>query len=275
MALEDRIRSSIETALGGLATRVNEDVRTVMQELISVAVADRDEALDAARREAREQAVAEMQRHVEEAEAGALTRLVESVRALDQAGSLTDVLDALAQTASREASRVAVFVVRNERLLGWRFAGFGETDAEPKAIQLGFDNSGVIGMAVSSGRTVTTREGHSGGDGPGFVSLPPDHLGVAIPVRVGGRVVAAVYADSVTIDGRTQLSSVWPQVIELLARHAARCLEALTVQKTASPQSPRFWAAGAARSNQAGEGSAVRSLAETQSPSNVVPGVMT
>jgi hypothetical protein len=275
MALEDRIRSSIETALGGLATRVNEDVRTVVQQLISVAVADRDEALDAARRAAREQASTEMQRHVEEAEAGALTRLLESVRALDRAGSLTDVLDALAHAASSEASRVAVFVVRNERLLGWRFTGFGEADAEPKTIQLGLDNSGVVGMAVSSGRPVTTREGRSGGDGPGFVSVPPGALGAAVPVMVGGRVVAAVYADSVTTDGRAPLSGAWPQVIELLARHAARCLEALTVQKTANPQSPRFWAAGAARSNQSPEGSAVRSLAETQSPSSALPGVMT
>jgi hypothetical protein len=275
MALEDRIRSSIETALGGLATRVNEDVRSVVQQLISVAVVDRDEELNAARREASEQAAIEIQRQVAEAEAGALTRLLDSVRALDRAGSLTDVLDALAQAASREASRVAVFVVRNERLLGWRFSGFGETDAEPKTIQLGLDNSGVVGMAVSGGTPVTTREGRSVGDGPGFASLPPDSLGAAVPVTIGGRVVAAVYADNVTTDGRTPLSSAWPQVIELLARHAARCLEALTVQKTANPQSPRFWAAGAARSNQSPKGSAVRSPTEAQSPSSALPGVMT
>ena len=39
------------------------------------------------------------------------------------------------------------------------------------------------------------------------------------------------------------MPSSWPEVIEILARHAARCLEAQTAQKSAAttPSSPRFW----------------------------------
>ena len=55
-------------------------------------------------------------------------------------------------------------------------------------------------------------------------------MGLGVPVIVGGRVVAVVYADGVTEDGNEKLvPSGWPEVIEILTRHAARCLESLTV----------------------------------------------
>jgi hypothetical protein len=90
---------------------------------------------------------------------------------------------------------------------------------------------------------VTTRDTQTAAQGPAFTHLPADRMGLAVPVIVGGRVVAVVYADGVTQDGREQLvPSSWPEVIEILARHAARCLEALTVQKSAATTpSPRFW----------------------------------
>jgi len=38
-----------------------------------------------------------------------------------------------------------------------------------------------------------------------------------------------VYADSVSVAGHDrQVPSSWPELIEVLARHAGRCLEALT-----------------------------------------------
>ena len=57
-------------------------------------------------------------------------------------------------------------------------------------------------------------------------------MGLAMPVVVGGRVVAVLYGDGVTEDGREQVvPSPWPEALEILSRHAAKCLEALTVQK--------------------------------------------
>jgi hypothetical protein len=57
-----------------------------------------------------------------------------------------------------------------------------------------------------------------------------------MPVLVGGRVVAVVYADGVTgTDHEQSMPNPWPEAIELLARHAGRCLEALTAQKVATP----------------------------------------
>jgi len=69
--------------------------------------------------------------------------------------------------------------------------------------------------------------------------LPADRMGLAVPGIVGGRVVAVIYADGVTLDGHERaVPSGWPEVIEVLARHAGRCLEALTTQRAAAPRIP-------------------------------------
>lgn len=184
-----------------------------------------------------------------EAEMAAFTRLLESVRGLDGATTLSEVLDVLAQSAGREAARVAVFVLRNGRLNGWKLLGFGAHDAQPKAIDLGLNEGGVVGLAAGSAKAVSTRDTQGPG-GPEFAHLPQDRMGFAVPVIVGGRVVAVVYADGVADDEQEHaVPSEWPEVIEILARHAARCLEALTVQRAAAAPSPRFWVPVSGRQN--------------------------
>ena len=107
--------------------------------------------------------------------------------------------------------------------------------------------SGVIALAVGAARAVTTRDSATASVGPGFESLSTDRMGLAVPVVVGGRVVAVVYADAVTLDGHDRpVPSCWPELIEVLARHAGRCLEALTTQKTATPKITTTGATGAA-----------------------------
>ena len=163
-----------------------------------------------------------------------LARLIESIRGLDGATSLSEVLDALALAAGRETARAAVVVVKGDHIVGWRLSGFGPRDAQPKSIDLPIAESGVIGLAATSSRAVTTRNGAA--DGPGFEVLPPDRMGMAMPVLVGGRVVAIVYADGATGEAPDRaMPSPWPEAIEVLARHAGRCLEALTAQKVAAP----------------------------------------
>jgi hypothetical protein len=111
--------------------------------------------------------------------------------------------------------------------------GFGARDSQPKSIDLPLAESGVIGNAIAVARAVTTRDSQAGSAGPGFETLPADSTGLAVPVIVGGRVVAVVYADSVCVQGQErQVPSSWPELIEILARHAGRCLEALTSQRT-------------------------------------------
>jgi hypothetical protein len=355
MDLEDRIRSSVETSLDELTARLDADVRTLVERLVTVALEERDEALAVARRDTRDEATADLQRQIEEAEArvrltideavneartderakttaevrhlaevetaqqvsdalaeadaqfksvladaeaaaeqrllenlvearvrereaglAALTRLLENVRGLDGATTLSEVLDALGQAAGREASRAAVFVVRNDRLLGWKLAGFGTMDTQPKSLDLGLTESGVVGLAVGTSRPVATRDGPNGAAGPGFAQLPADRTGLAVPVIVGGRVVAVVYADSLTIDARDHVvPNGWPEVIEILARHAARCLEALTVQKAASSATPRFWVSGAGRTSPASDSAAAKLAQSPSPPGSPPPGVLT
>lgn len=172
-----------------------------------------------------------------EIEMAGVSRLLESVRGLDGATSLSEVLDALSLAAAREAARAAVVVVRAERIQGWKMSGFGPRDAQPKSIDLSLADSGVIGYAIGVGRAVTTRDSQTASVGPGFESLPANSTGLAVPVIVGGRVVAVVYADSVSVDGQERpVPSSWPELIEVLARHAGRCLEGLTNLRT----SPRI-----------------------------------
>jgi hypothetical protein len=168
-----------------------------------------------------------------EGEMAGVSRLLESVRGLDGAASLSEVLDALALASAREAARAAVVVMRGDRILGWKLSGFGPRDAQPKSIDLTLAESGVIGHAIGAARTVTTRDSQSAAIGPGFEPLPSDRMGLAVPVIVGGRVVAVVYADAVAMDGHERhVPSSWPELIEVLARHAGRCLEALTNMKS-------------------------------------------
>jgi hypothetical protein len=302
MALEDPIRSSIDTALGDLTSRLDQDLRALVQHMLTRE--EHDAAVAAVRREAREEAAADIQRQIAEAhdraratideavnaartderlkaahdmrqlveaEMAELTRVLDGVRAIDAATSLGEVLDALGQSAGREASRAAVLVLRNDRLLGWKLCGFGVLDTQSKTIDVGLNDSGVIALAVSDARPVTTRDTQRAAQGPGFTSLPVGRMGFAVPVIVGGRVVAVVYADSVTTEGQEHVvPSGWPEVIELLARHAGRCLEALTIQKTASPQSPRFSVAGVGRPNPAAVPTA-EPQTETSSPSDSPP----
>src|SRR5690606_32929114 len=101
-------------------------------------------------------------------------------------------------------------------------------------------------------RPMTTRDASVTPAGPVFAELPPDRVGMAVPVIVGGRVVAVAYADGAGEPAQpAHVPSGWPEVVELLTRHAARCLEALTAQKAAAASSPRFWAPGAARTSSA------------------------
>ncbi len=51
MALEDRIRSSVDSALSELTARLDKDVRAVIQQLVTVALEEREDALAVVRRD--------------------------------------------------------------------------------------------------------------------------------------------------------------------------------------------------------------------------------
>jgi hypothetical protein len=195
-------------------------------------------------------------REREDALAG-ISRLLDGIRRLDAATSLSDLLDALTDAAAQEAPRVAVLVLKGERVQGWKVRGFGPRDEEPGTVDMALADAGVVGFAVGAGRTVTTTDGEAAASGPGFAPLPSDRMGLAVPMIVGGRVVAVVYADSVAPDGHeATVPNGWPELVEVLARHAARCLETLTVQRVVQPPQPRVSVPPGARAEASNPGAA-------------------
>lgn len=228
-AIDEAVQAAVEAERATLVAHTEEQLRTLHEERNAAVAAAEARAIAETRASIDAVRVSER-----EAEMAGFTRLVESIRGLDGATSLSEVLDALALAAAREAARAAVVVVKGDHVVGWRLSGFGARDAQPKSVDLPMSEAGVIGLAATSSRPATTQGG--GADGPGFEHLPADRMGLAMPVLVGGRVVAVVYADGVSGPDQDQIvPNPWPEAIEVLARHAGRCLEALTAQKVSAP----------------------------------------
>jgi hypothetical protein len=221
MSLEDRFRQAFDDAMAEVRTRVEAELLTAFDSEKAALTSDHDRA------------IAQLREAVE----GDRHRLLGSVEALDGAASLTEVLDALTVAAAKEAGRSAMLVVKGDRLIGWRTTGFGHVDAEPCSIESSISDVDALAAAVNTGRPVVVGRG-SALAAPAFSGLPIDRPGVAVPLLVAGRPVAVLYADP----GPAAPSPGWTSPVEVLVRHAGRCLEAMVVSRGAQA---RAAAAGA------------------------------
>jgi hypothetical protein len=170
----------------------------------------------------------------------AFDRLLDAVRAIDRARSLTEVLDTLAGCAGREAARAAVLIVRDEKLEGWRFIGFDGITDEGRKVEISLKGNGLLAECVRGKRVV--RESDNAHAQPVFAEAAPAASCVAAPVTLVDEVVAILYADqgpqtSGTTEEASQKS--WPRVLEVLAQHGSRSLEALTAMKAARAMAGR------------------------------------
>ena len=134
----------------------------------------------------------------------------------------------------------AMLLVKGDRLVGWRLTGFGAGAPAAKAIDLSVEDAGLAGAVLQSGKAAS-RPADASDDLPSLPAFARDAGeadAMALPVRVGGDVVAVLYADA----PRQETSSsdaLWPAVLEVLVRHASRVLEAMTVQQAAGLSLPR------------------------------------
>ena len=161
-----------------------------------------------------------------------LARVLDGVRRLDQASRLTDVLDTLVELAGNEASRAAVLTVQADHIHGWRFIGFDSTLDDASQVDLECGEAGIVGRAVETGAACSVVGGPDGEPEeaePAFAALPTGAHALAVPVLVGGRVMAVVYGD----DAERRSAAAWRESLEVLACHAGQCLEALTAVRTA------------------------------------------
>ncbi len=203
MTFDEQLRRAFET----LSDRHQDDIRREVQ----IAV---DEALAA-------KSAADTARAVDAADNN--TRLLDSVQWLGRARSLGETLDTLASAAAREASRVAVLTIRGGRAHGWRFIGFGALDEAPP-VNLEFDDAGIIATAARDNVVAV------GQPSPAFAGLEPDVASMAVPLALAGDVVGILYADAESATPESRLNA---GAIEILARYAARGIEAMTAFKVA------------------------------------------
>jgi hypothetical protein len=203
MTLDEHLRQAFET----LSDRLQDDIRREVQLAVDGALAAKP--------------VAEAARAVDAVDNNA--RLLESVRWLGRARSLGETLDTLASAAAREASRVAVLTIRGGRVHGWRFIGFGGLDEAPP-VNLEFDAAGIIATAARDNVVAV------GQPSPAFARLEPDVPSIAVPLALAGEVVGIVYADAESPSPGSRLNA---GAVEILARYAARGIEAMTAFKVA------------------------------------------
>ncbi len=168
-------------------------------------------------------------------------RLPDAVRALDDAATFGEVLETLALRAGCEAGRAAVFLVKGNRLRDWRIVGFDFPSDAPR-LDIDVSDSGPMAEAVRSGAGVFPRAENSV---PEFARTDEVRTPAAWPVSVGGSVVAILYADRPVADNHDD--PYWAAFLDVLARHAGRVLEGITVRQAAGLMTGR--AAGLASSS--------------------------
>jgi chemotaxis protein histidine kinase CheA len=170
-------------------------------------------------------------------------RLADAIRNLDEARGLSEVLERLVQCSGHEVDRAAMLLVKGGRLQGWRLAGFAP-GASARSIDLSVEDAGLAGVVIESG--VSASRPSDATDGPAlppFASNSGDRHAMALPVRVGGEVVAVLYADAPRPNAPSSAAR-WPAILEVLVRHASRVLEGMTVEQAAGLSLPRPMARG-------------------------------
>jgi hypothetical protein len=206
MILDDRLKKAVDTLGDRLRDEIARELLMVTEELSAEARAEREVAVQAA--------IASVQSAIVSSQPPArestVTRLLDAIRAIDEARSLTAVLDALVARAALETSRAGALLVRADRVRGWRDEDLDVPLAE----------TGIVADAVRTGFAASTTA-------TGLASLPFAGAAAgaeihAFPLALSGDVVAVLYAEGG--DAGT---------LEILARHGARVLEALTAFKTA------------------------------------------
>ena len=155
------------------------------------------------------------------------SRLPDAMRALDESETFGQVLEHLAVRAGREAGRAAVFLVKGDRLREWRTAGF-DLASDASRLDIELSDSGLIAEAVHTSVGVHPRQDCPL---PEFARSEDVRQAAAWPISVGGFVVAVLYADGSVADNSEE--PYWPAFLDVLARHAGRVLEGITVRQAA------------------------------------------
>ena len=153
--------------------------------------------------------------------------LLEAIRAIDEARTLSDSLVAVVRAAARVAPRAALFMVNGAQLQEWPVPGLPALHTgsmRPEDLQ-----TGVLAEAVRRGEPAMTGRGN-GCEPPVFAALPADRTAMAVPFVLAGTPVAVLYADEGTSG---EARAAWSDRVQILGRHASAYLAYVTAMRTA------------------------------------------
>jgi hypothetical protein len=220
MTFDEQLKRAFDTLSDRLRDEIDRQVQAALDEVSASARAETDAAVAAAKAALPAPAPAEVPaaeadvpRDTTTDAAAAGDGLLDAVRALDRAGSLTAILDTLVERVAQGEVGAGIWLVRGGHLREWRTKGI---DAPPADVPL--DDPGAPAEAART-------------------NAPASGDGFAVPLALAGQVVAVLFARQTGADpgARPNPESHVPNpaVIEVLARHAARCLESATAFRTA------------------------------------------
>jgi hypothetical protein len=168
---------------------------------------------------------------------------------IDDQRTQADILTMLVNRSTSFAPRVGFFVVKNDRIIGWRARGLEGSVGDDAIREIWVSTSAdtSLGEAVRSGATFSGYpEAHSENK-PFLEKLGTGYLDriVAVPLVVRGKSVAVLYGDS----GSLGEDSINLEAMETLVRVAGMAVELLAVSRatpaarapqadTAAPESP-------------------------------------
>lgn len=227
---QDTARSELERAVSDARSDAERSFRTRLDTLRGELTREMEVRLAADRAELQAARVGHRE-SVREGRVETLERLLGAVRRIDEASSLSGILEALAKGAAAETSRVAILLVEGDMLRTWGHLGFAANTAP---VEMPIGQSGVLAavMALKQTSFVPPMLDNQDTATPAFMRVPVGHTGLVTPVVVAGEVVAMVYADDVDRLSTQEDAPVWTEEVELLVRHAAVRLENVTSERT-------------------------------------------
>jgi hypothetical protein len=153
-----------------------------------------------------------------------------AVAEIEAQNSQVNVLNALLSNAARFADRAALFVIKNERALGWRICGpVGTIDEERlREIALPLTSDTLLSYVARSHSSWSGAPGSNADDNLLLEKLggQPQQI-AAVPLVVRGKTVAVLYLDSTSADP----DSIGLDALETLSRVAAMAVAIVSVAR--------------------------------------------
>jgi len=237
--IEGRL-SGVRQEISGLQSQLNESLTRLLDrqgevQLDGSVAASILEHLRAAHEEGIDLAASESSR----AKASSDMAIVKAgVSEIGEQSSQTDVLKTLVNRAASFAPRVAFFVIKGERAIGWRARGFQGTvgDNTIQQISVPVSADSIIGDVARS-RTTWSGGPHSHSEDHLILNRlgeePPQRI-VAIPLTVRNRTVAVLYADSAGLDSE----AINLEALETLVKVSGMAVELKASQAPAKQPAP-------------------------------------